>query len=61
MGSEDERDEAGAGLDDFQAELAGEVVAEGGGAHFGDGEAAGGDDKSGGAVFGGIAADDELR
>ena len=41
---EDEGDEGGAGFDDAEAELSGDVVAEGGGAHLGDGEAAGGDD-----------------
>ena len=51
---------AGRGANNFQAELAGEVVAESGGAHLGDGEAAGGDDESGGAKFAGIAADDEF-
>ena len=42
---EDERDEAGAGGDDGDGRTAGEVVAEGGRAHLGDGEAAGGDDE----------------
>ena len=42
---EDEGNEAGAGFDDGVTELAGEVVAEGGCAHLGDGEAAGGDDE----------------
>ena len=45
FGGEDEGDEGGAGLDDFEVELAGEVVAEGGGAHLGDGETSGGDDE----------------
>ncbi len=44
-GAEDEGDEGGAGFDDGVVELAGEVVAEGGCAEFGDGEAAGGDDE----------------
>ncbi len=44
-GSKGERDEGGAGLDEGEAELAGEFVAEAGGAHFGDREAAGGDDE----------------
>ena len=42
---EDQRDEARAGLGDGMIELAGQVVAEGCGAHLGDGEAAGGDDE----------------
>jgi hypothetical protein len=42
--AEEEGDEAGAGFDDGVVELAGEVVAEGGCAHFWDGEASGGDD-----------------
>ena len=45
FGREDEGDEGGAGFDDVEAELAGDVVAEAGGAHLGDGEAAGGDDE----------------
>src|SRR5208337_4580492 len=59
--SEDERDEAGAGRDDFQAELAGEVVAKGGRAQFGDGESAGSYHERCGDVFGGVAEDYELR
>ena len=35
---------AGRGVDESVAEAAGDVVAEAGGAHLGDGEAAGGDD-----------------
>jgi len=58
-GMEEERDESGTGWDNVQAELAGEVVAEAGGAHFGDGDSAGGDDESGGAVFGSVSADGE--
>ncbi len=58
-GVEEERNESGARGNDLQAELSGEVVAEASGAHFGDGEAASGDDEGGGAVFGGIGADDE--
>ncbi len=42
---EDQGDEGGAGLKDGDVELAGEVVAEAGGAELGDGEAAGGDDE----------------
>ena len=60
-GSEDKRDEAGAGGDDFQAELAGEVVAEGGCAHFGDGETTRGYYQGWSAIIGGVAADDKLR
>jgi hypothetical protein len=37
-----------------EAELASKAVAEGSGAGFGDGEAAGGDDEDGRAKFGGI-------
>jgi len=44
---EGERDERGAGGDEGVVELPGEVVAETGGAKFGDGEAAGGDDQRG--------------
>ena len=44
FGVEDEWDEGGAAGDDVEAELFGERVAEGGGAHLRDGEAAGGDD-----------------
>jgi hypothetical protein len=48
---EDERDERGTRGNNFVTELAGEVVAERGGAHFGDGETASGDDKSRRAEF----------
>jgi hypothetical protein len=58
---EDERNEGGARRDDFVAELASEVVAEGSGSHFGDGEATGGDDQNGGAEFGGIGMEEKLR
>ena len=58
-GMEDERDESGAGWDNLQAELAGEIVAEAGCAHFGDGDAAGGDDEDGGTIFGFAGADGE--
>ena len=37
--TESERDEGGSWCDDFQTELASEIVAESGGAHFRDGEA----------------------
>src|SRR5208282_2393609 len=50
----------GTGRDDFEAELAGEVIAQTGGAHFGDGESAGGDYQGGGMIFGRVAADDEF-
>jgi hypothetical protein len=42
------------------AELAGEVVAERGGAHFGDGEAAGSNDENGRAKFFGAGAEDKF-
>jgi len=58
-GMEDERDEGGTGWNNVQAELTGEVVAETGGAHFGDGDSAGGDDESGGAIYGCVCADGE--
>jgi len=57
---EDERNEAGTCGDDFVAELASEVVAEGSGAHFRDGEAPGGDDENGGAQFGGIGVEEKF-
>ena len=50
-GGEDKWDKSGARFDDFEAELTGEVIAETGGAHFGDGQAAGGDDECGSAEF----------
>ena len=43
-GCEDEGDEAGAGFDEGVAEAGGDLVTDAGGAHLGDGEAAGGDD-----------------
>ena len=43
--TEDERNKGGARGNDFVAELACEVVAEGGGAHFGNGQATRGDDE----------------
>ena len=46
-GAEDQRHKCGARLDEVVAELSGEIVAEAGGAHFWDGEAAGGDDEGG--------------
>ena len=58
-GVEDERHEGGARRNNFQAELLRQVITKPGGAHFGDGEAAGGDDENGCAIFGGVAADDE--
>ena len=59
-GGEGEGDEGGAGLDDPVAELAGEVVAEGGGAHFGYGEASGGDDDGSGLDGAGGGVDLEV-
>ena len=41
-----QRRKRGARFANFQAELAGELIAEIGRAHFGDGESAGGDDES---------------
>jgi hypothetical protein len=60
-GVENERDQSGARGDNLVAELASEVVAEGRGAHFGDGEPASGDDEDGGAKLGGLRAKDEFR
>jgi len=57
---EDEGNEGGTRGNDVMAELAGEVVTEGGGSHLGDGEAAGGDDEDGSAKFGGIGAKEEF-
>jgi hypothetical protein len=59
--AEGEGDEGGAGFADRDVELAGDVVAEAGGAHFGDGESAGGDDYVGGRVSGGVGLDQETR
>lgn len=53
---ERERDQRGFWRDDCQAELAGEIVPEGSGAHFGDGESAGSHDESGSAVLRGFGA-----
>ena len=52
--TEREWDEGGSGCDDFQTELAGEIIAESGGAHLGDGEATGGYDQDGCAEFAGF-------
>lgn len=57
---ENERDKSGARGNNPVTELASEVVAERGGAHFGDGEAASSDDEDGGAKFGGLGAKDEF-
>lgn len=57
---EDEGNEGGSCGNDVVAELAGEVVAEGSGADFGNGKASGGDDKDGRAKFGGVRAQDEF-
>ena len=59
LGREDERDERGASGNDVEAEMAGDLVAEAGGAHFGDGEAAGGDDGGGGVEGAGGGVDAE--
>src|ERR1035438_6014757 len=59
-GVKNERHERGARRDDFYVELAGKVIAEGSGAHFGDGEAAGGDDYCGRAKFFVVRAHDEF-
>jgi len=58
-GMEDERNECRAGRHEVQTELAGEVVAEAGGAHFWYGDSAGGDDEGGCAVFGFVCAHGE--
>jgi hypothetical protein len=60
-GIENERDQSGARGNNLVAELASEVVAEGGGAHFGDGEPASGDDQDRSAKLGGFGAKDEFR
>ena len=57
---ENERNQSGARRNDFQAELASEVVAKGGGAHFGDGEATGGDDESGRTEFLALGSQNEF-
>ncbi len=49
VGHPGEGDEAGAGFDDAEAELAGDAVSEGGGAELGEGKAAGGNDNAAGA------------
>jgi hypothetical protein len=56
---EDQRDETGLWLNDFQIELPGEIIAEGSGAEFGNGESTGGDDESGSVEFGGFGDDRE--
>lgn len=53
---ENKRNEGGSRGNKGMAELAGEVVTEGGGAHFRNGEAAGGNNEDGCAKFGGISA-----
>ena len=57
---EEERDEGWASGNDVVAELAGEVIAERGGAHLRDGEAAGGDDKCRSTEFVGAGAKNEF-
>lgn len=55
-----ERNEGGSCGNDVVAKLAGQVVAEGSSADFGNGEAAGGDDENGCTKFGGVGAKDEF-
>lgn len=57
---EDERNECGTRSDNFQAELTSQVVTEGCGTHFGDGETAGGNDEVGSTEFAIGAGDDEF-
>ena len=57
---ESERDESGPWCDDFQTELAGEIVPESGGAHFGDGQATSSYDQNGCAEFTGFGAGHEF-
>ncbi len=47
VGAEHEWDEAGPAVNDAQAKLLGELVAQAGSTHFGDGETSGGDDEGG--------------
>lgn len=54
---ENQRNEGGARGDDFVAELAGEVVAEGSGAHLGDGEASCGNNENRRTELRGIGAE----
>lgn len=55
----DEGNEGGTSGDDFVAELVGEVVAEGSGAQFGDGQAAGSNNQCGRVEFGAVRAQDK--
>ena len=57
---EDEGNKGRACGNDVVAKLASEVVTEGSGADFRNGEAAGSDDQDGGAKFGGVRAQDEF-
>ena len=57
---ENKRNKSGTCGDDLVAKLASEVVAEGRGAHFGDRETAGSDDKDRSAEFRGIRAQNEF-
>jgi hypothetical protein len=57
---EDERDKGWTRENNLVAELAGEVVAERGGAHFGDGKTPGGDDENRRAEFLGRGAEDKF-
>lgn len=58
---EDEGNEGGAALDDVDAELPGDVVAEAGRAHLGDREATGGEDERLGAPYAACGLDDVHR
>src|SRR5579863_2406996 len=60
LGAQQQRDKSGARVDDFQAELTGEIVAERCRADFGDGKTAGGDHQGGSVKFGGVRAHHEL-
>lgn len=57
---EHERNKGGACGNDFVAKLACEIVAEGGGAHFGDGQTTGGDDEDRCAKFSRCSTQDEF-
>lgn len=57
---ENERHKSGARRDEVMAELAGEVVTERGGAHFRDGQSAGGDYQGGSTKFGDTGTEDEF-
>jgi hypothetical protein len=57
---EDEGNETRASGNDLVSKLTGKVVAKGSGAHFGDGEAAGGNDENGGPKFRELGAQNEF-